>query len=118
MLLMGALVPILIAALAASLGRKAWLPAVVILGTAVGCLAGLALVLGNFAAFAWHVGGRDLTEFRGDMTWQAQLAWGSIVGAAGGSVVGLVCGAAAWALLTVLGHEPEDRDRYRGEASP
>ena len=116
MLLMGALVLLLAAVLAASFGKNVRLLTAVMFGMVAGCLAGVMLVLGASSPFALELGERDLTDLGGDLAWKAALAAALIAGAGVGSLVGAVCGTAAWALVVTLGEKPSDRARTTKEA--
>jgi hypothetical protein len=111
MLLMSALLMLLTAALTASFGNNVRLLRAAILGSAAGCLAGLVLVLGAASPFALELGERDLTTLGGDLAWKAALAAALATGGGVGALVGAGCGAVAWAMLAVLGHSPNGRER-------
>jgi hypothetical protein len=81
------------------------------LGALVGCAAGLLFFLGAFLPFVLEIGERDLTEFGDDSAWHARLAGGLILVGAAGAALGIGCGLVAWAMLAVLGHSPNGRER-------
>ncbi len=113
----GLLALLLAVALTVSLGEKVALPAAVASGVRMGCLSGMAFVLGVFSPFPLGVGGRELDEFGGDTAGPVVLFWFLIVLGGGGAAVGAICGTAAWVLRMSLGQRPSARKPDAREAS-
>ncbi len=115
-LLLGALVLLLIVALAVSVGEKVPFMTALIFGVGVGCLTAITWVLGASWPFALELGGRDLNELGADEPWDVRLTMGLIYWGAVGAVLGAACGIAAWALRYSLGQVRSGRERDTREA--
>ncbi len=119
-LLLGGLVLLLTAALAASLGERVTLPTAVtavIVGLLVGCLMGITFLLGAISPFALELGERDLNDLGGDIGLDVSLTIGLIFWGAGGAVAGAASGTAAWALRFALGRMRSGREGDTSEAA-
>ncbi len=116
----GPLVLLLTAALAASVGERVTLPTAVtavIVGLLVGGLTGIMFALGVISPFVLELGERDINDLGGELAWDFALALGLIIWGGGGAVLGAACGTAAWALRFGLGQMRSDRERDKKEAT-
>ncbi len=116
-LLLGALVLLLTAALAVGFGEKVRLLTAVVSGVVAGCLVGIMFVLGASSPFALELGERDLNELGADEPWDVRLTFGLIYWGAAGAVVGAACGVAAWALHLGLDRKRVAPERDTREAA-
>lgn len=94
----------LLASLAFTLRREMEYAPAVALGVAIGFVAGLFLLAGDFAPYALELRGRHLSEF-GDaleVDWDYVLAFLAIVIGAIGGMAGAVCGPAVLTLKRML----------------